>query len=52
VGFHIALSDDKQGVDFHLFGALDHLAFMASAALQYQCSNRPGFPTSPQTSEA
>ena len=23
IGFHVALSDDKHGVNFHLFGALD-----------------------------
>jgi len=52
VSVHVTLSDHEHGVDFHLLGALDFAALMASAALQARSSNRPEFPGFPQTSGA
>ena len=35
VRFHVALADDKHGVDFHLFGALDFAVDLVGALVDF-----------------
>ena len=36
VRFHVALADDKHGVDFHLFGALDFAVDLVGAFIDFR----------------